>query len=391
MSTSEIDVLLQGAVDGGVLPGVVALTGDRDGTRYEGTFGLLNIDGDEPVTVDTMFAIMSMTKAFTSVAALQLIEQGALELSQPVADIMPAFADLAVLEGFDGDTPRLRPPARQATIRHLLTHTSGLAYSFLNSDILRYRELTGIPDELTGELAMLHVPLIADPGTRWEYGISSDWLGQVIEAVSGSDLAGYCAENIFAPLGMPDATFRPSDEQLARLMTLYSRTPEGGLVEPVLEVPEPEFAMGGSGAYATAADYLRFLRALLRGGELDGERVLRAETVELAFSDQLDGAPLPDVMHSAMPELSNDVPAFPFAQGWGLGFHLFLEDLPGMRRAGSGDWGGLFNCSYWIDHTTGVVGLFLTQVLPFYDARIVETTAGFELGAYADVGAMQSA
>ncbi len=390
MSTSEIDVLLQGAVDGGILPGVVAMTGDRDGTRYEGTFGLLNIDGDDPVAADTMFAIMSMTKAFTSVAALQLIEQGALELSQPVAEILPAFADLAVLEGFDGEEPRLRPPARQATIRHLLTHTSGLAYSFLNSDILRYRELTGTADELTGQLAMLHVPLVADPGTRWEYGIGTDWLGQVVEAVSGSDLASYCAEHIFVPLGMADATFRPNEEQLARMMTLYSRTPEGGLVEPVLEMPEPEFAQGGSGAYATAADYLRFQRALLRGGELDGERVLRAETVDLAFSDQLDGAPLPDGMHSAMPELSNDVPALPFAQGWGLGFHLFLEDLPGMRRAGSADWGGLFNCSYWIDRTAGVVGLFLTQVLPFYDAAIVETTAGFELGVYADVGAMQS-
>jgi len=391
MGTGDIDGLLQGAVEDRVLPGVVALAGDREGGQYEGAFGLLNVDGGAAVEPDTMFAIMSMTKAFATVAALQLIEQGALELSQPVAEILPAFADLQVLEGFDGDTPRLRPPARQATIRHLLTHTSGLAYSFLNADILRYRELTGTPDEISGQLAMLQVPLVADPGTRWEYGISTDWLGQVVEAVSGSDLASYCADHIFDPLGMTDATFRPDDEQSARMMALHHRAPDGGLVQNSLELPEPEFSMGGSGAFATGPDYLRFLRALLRGGELDGERVLRSETVDLALSDHLDGAPLPDVMHSAMPELSNDVPAFPFLQGWGLGFHLFLEDLPGMRRAGAADWGGLFNCSYWIDRTAGVVGVFLTQVLPFYDARIVETAAGFELGVYADVGALRSA
>lgn len=391
MSTSDIDGLLQGAVDNGVLPGVVALSGDRDGRQYEGAFGLANIDDGAPVGPDTMFAIMSMTKAFTSVAALQLIEQGAIELSQPVADVLPAFADLAVLDGFDGDTPRLRAPARQAAIRNLLTHTSGLSYSFLNADILRYCQLTGTPDELSGQLAMLDMPLVADPGTRWEYGISTDWLGRVVEAVSGSDLASYCREHIFDPLGMVDATFRPNDEQASRMMTLYDRTLDGGLAPNSLELPEPEFWMGGSGAYATGPDYLRFIRALLRGGELDGERVLQSDTVELAFSDHLEGAPLPEVMHSTMPELANDVPAFPFVQGWGLGFHLFLEDLPGMRRAGSADWGGLFNCSYWIDRTAGLAAVFLTQVVPFYDDRIVEATAGFELGVYADVGALRSA
>jgi CubicO group peptidase (beta-lactamase class C family) len=391
MSTNDIDELLRGAVGDRVLPGVVALTGDRDGSQYEGAFGLLNINGEAAVAPDTMFAIMSMTKAFVSVAALQLIEQGALELSQPVAEVLPAFGDLAVLEGFDGDTPRLRPPVRPATIRHLLTHTSGLAYSFGNADILRYRQLTGTPMEISGELAMLRVPLVADPGTRWEYGISTDWLGQVVEAVSGTDLASYCTERIFAPLGMTDATFRPSDEQSARMMALHFRAPDGGLVQNSLEFPEPEFWSGGAGAYASGPDYLRFLRALLRGGELDGERVLESETVELALGDHLDGAPLPEIMRSAMPELSNDVPSLPFAQGWGLGFHLYLEDLPGLRRSGSADWGGLFNCSYWLDRTSGIVGVFLTQVLPFYDARIVEATAGFEQGVYADVGAVRTA
>ncbi len=391
MSTSEIDGLLERAVEERAMPGVVAMLGDRDGVLYEGAFGLLNVNGEDPVRADTMFAIMSMTKALTSVSALQLIEQGALELEQPVADILPAFAELRVLEGFDGETPRLRPPSGRATIRHLLTHTSGLGYSFGNAELLRYHQLTGDPDIMSGTLAGLQAPLVADPGVRWEYGISTDWLGQVVEAVSGTDLATYCEDRIFAPLGMEDATFRPDEEQAARMMALHFRAPDGGLVQQSLALPEPEFASGGGGAYATAPDYMRFMRALLRGGELDGERVLAPETVELAFSDHLDGAVLPDGMNPAIPELSNYVPALPFVQGWGLGFRVVLEDMPGMRRAGTGDWGGLFNCNYWIDRGAGAAGVLLTQVLPFYDARIVETAAGFELGAYAELGAARQA
>ena len=266
-----------------------------------------------------------------------------------------------------------------------------MGYWFCNADLVRYHQLTGIPDPLSGKLATLQMPLVADPGTRWEYGTSTDWLGQVIETVSGRDLATYCEEHIFGPLGMSDATFRPNDEQAARMMALHFRMPDGGLVQNSLDFPEPEFWSGGGGAYATGRDYLRFMRALLRGGELDGERVLRPETVELAFSDQLAGVVLSEVMHSAIPELSNDVPSLPVAQSFGLGFHLVLEDIPAMRRAGTGDWAGLLNCYYWIDRVTGVAGAFLTQVLPFYDARIVESAAGFEQGVYAEVGAPLSA
>jgi CubicO group peptidase (beta-lactamase class C family) len=387
MGAREIDGLLQQAVDQQAMPGVVAVAGDQDGLLYEGAFGLLDIDGEQLVQADTIFALASMTKAITSVAALQLIEQGRLELEQPVAEILPAFGELAVLDGFDGEVPRLRPPASQATIRQLLTHTSGLGYWFGSADLLRYLELSGMPDPSSGKLAMFQTPLVADPGTRWEYGTSTDWLGQVIEAISGGDLDAYCKEHIFAPLGMVDATFRPSDAQAARMMTLYSRAGDGGLVRSSFELDEPEFCAGGGGAFATGPDYLRLMRALLRGGELDGERVLESETVELAFSDQLGGLALPEVMISTMPELANDVPSLGIAEGFGLGFHLILEDIPGMRRAGTGNWAGLFNCYFWIDRVSGVAGALLTQVLPFFDAPIFGTALGFELGVYADVGA----
>jgi len=388
MDGRAIDGLLEQAVRAGALPGVVAIAGDRDGVLYEGAAGALSIGGDTPVQRDTMFWLASMTKAFVSVGALRLIEQDRLALEQPVADVLPAFGALPVLDGFDGDTPRLRPPASQATIRQLLTHTSGAGYWFANPDLLRYHLITGLPDPSTGKLAsLLEAPLVADPGTRWEYGLSTDWLGLVVEAVSGQDLAAYCAEHIFEPLGMRDTTFIPTEAQASRAMRLHARTADGALVPASLEVSNPEYFSAGSGAWGTAPDYLRFMRALLRRGELDGKRVLRPETVELMFTDHLNGAPLPAVVRSTIPELTNDIPSWPVAQGWGLGLHLLLEEMPGMRRAGTGDWAGLTNCYFWIDRTTGRAAALFTQILPFFDAGVVETVFGFERSLYATLSA----
>ena len=186
---------------------------------------------------------------------------------------------------------------------------------------------------------------------------------------------------------MSDTTFAPSDAQKDRLMAPHSRTPDGGLaVSPLEPPPDPEFWSGGAGGYATAGDYMRFMRALLRGGELDGERILNPETVDLMFTDHLQGVELPEVSRSAVPELSLDVPKLPVEQGFGLGLHVIHEDLPGMRRAGTGDWAGLANCYYWIDRTSGVAGTFLTAVLPFFDEQVLQAALGFEATAYADVG-----
>jgi CubicO group peptidase (beta-lactamase class C family) len=191
---------------------------------------------------------------------------------------------------------------------------------------------------------------------------------------------------------MTDTTFTPTDAQRERLMEIHDRTPDGGLRLSEIEIlEEPELAFGGEGAYSTAGDYMRFLRTLLRGGELDGTRILEPETVALMFSDHLEGAQLPEVMASAIPELTNDVPSTPFRQGWGLGLHLLLEDVPGMRRAGSGDWAGLFNCYYWVDPATGIAAGIFTQLLPFFDARMVETLLQFEQDIYARLGAATAA
>jgi methyl acetate hydrolase len=385
MDTVTIDGLLSHAVGAGALPGVVAVVGDREGTLYEGVYGRLSVESDEPARADTMFWIASMTKAIVSVAVLQLIERGELELEQPVADILPAFGELPILDGFDDDVPRLRAPTRPVTLRHLLTHTSGCGYWFDNPDVLRYHRVTGVPDPMSGSAEMLRVPRLFEAGERWEYGTSVDWLGLVVEKVGGADLDTHLRTQICEPLAMLDTTFDPTDAQRHRLMAVHdARAGEPLTLSSVALPEEQDIWSGGGGLYSTAGDYLRFTRALLRGGELEGERILRPETVELAFTDHLQGAPLPpDGSHSAVPELTNDVPALPFKQGFGLGFSLVLEDIPGMRRAGTGNWAGLCNTYFWIDHTSGIAATFMTQILPFFDDRVVPTLLGFEASVYA--------
>lgn len=383
---SAVDEILNRAVENGAVPGASFALAGPDGDIAEVSAGALLAGGDEPVTASTMYRLMSMSKAVASVGALQLIERGDLRLEQEVASIVPEFGEIKVLDGFDGDEPRLREPRRPATVQQLLTHTSGHGYVFLSPELVRYYEVTGKSDPLSGERASLLQPLIADPGTAWNYGIGLDWLGLVIEAVSGQDLSTYLTEHVLEPLGMSETTFEPSAEQRSRLMAVHSRTPDGGFTIAELDLPEkPGYWAAGHGLYGTAADYGRFVAALLAGGELDGNRVLRRETVDLMFTDHLAGIPLPpEGTVSTMPELSNDVPPLPFAQTFGLGLHVFEEDLPGMRRAGSGDWSGLCNCYYWIDRYSGVAGAFLTQVLPFYDGQVLEAVLGTEQAVYAE-------
>lgn len=377
---SDIDRLLGAAVEAGTWHGVVAVVVDRDGVLHETSAG--------EASPETMFRNASMTKAVATTAALQLLEQGRLDLDAPVESVLPEFAELQLIEGYDGERPILRAPASKPTFRQLMTHTAGLGYFFVNQRLFDYFAATGLPSPLEGKRTSLDAPLVNDPGTVWEYGVNTDWLGLAIERITGRPLGEYVAEHVYGPLGMVDSTFRPTDEQRSRLLRVMARAADGGLEPTDIELPaDPEWDAAGHGSYGTARDYARFIRAWLRDGELDGERILSPETVALAFSDHLQGAPLPELMTSCMPELANDVPALPVPQGWGLGFHLIKVDLPGMRSAGTGAWSGIFNTYYWIDRSAGIGGVIMTQVLPFFDARIVETVLGFEMAVYAQVGA----
>jgi len=383
----NVEAVLEGSVNEGVVCGIAAVVGGRDGNLAEVAAGTLGPGDARPVELDTTFRIASMTKAMTSVAALQLVERGELRLDWAVSEVLPEFAELQVLEGWDGDRPRLRPPAQPVTLTHLLTHTSGHGYWFNSEEIQRFYAATGAPDPLSGRRASIVTPLLHDPGERWTYGVRSDWLGQLVEKVSGRSLEEQLRAEVWEPLGMADTTFYPSEAQRSRMMELVERTKDGGLTRSDLADPEPDFASGGGGGHSTPRDYSRFQRMLLRGGELDTARILAPETVQLMFRDYLNGAPLPEVTKSSDQRLTLDVPGLPFKQGWGLGLHLLLEDIPGMRQAGSGDWAGLFNCYFWIDRTSGVTGLLMTQLLPFFDPRMVQTLLSFEAALYARLGA----
>ena len=186
--SSPIDKVLEDAVAAGAVPHVAAIAADADGVIYQGASGPRAAGEGDPVGVDTHFRIMSMTKMVATVAALRLVEQGRLELDGPVAEYCPEFADLQVLVGFDGDTPKLRPPASRATVRQLITHTAGLGYWFWNEDLVRWDAVTGNPPLISGLRGAFRAPLLHDPGTRFNYGINTDWLGKVVESAGATPL-----------------------------------------------------------------------------------------------------------------------------------------------------------------------------------------------------------
>ncbi len=272
MGRGRIDALLADAVAGGAAPGVVAAATDRSRTLYAGAFGRRALPDGPAMTTDSLFWIASMTKAVAAVAAMQLVEQGRLALDPPVGTIVPQLAAPMVLTGFDAEgEPVLRPARTPITLRQLLTHSAGFGYDTWNDALRRYVARRGLPSARTGKLAALSTPLIAEPGTRWEYGIAIDWVGRIIEAVSGKTLDAYFAEHIFAPLGMRDTGFRVPPDRRARLATLHQRGEDGGLAAVEREPPDyAEFFPAGGGLHSTAPDYLRFLRMLLGDGALDG-------------------------------------------------------------------------------------------------------------------------
>jgi methyl acetate hydrolase len=383
MSVQQIDQVLQGAVDSGAVPCVIAMAADDNGLVYEGAAGSRTPDSGDAVTPDTMLRIASMTKMVVTVAALQLMERGALDLDAPVDTYRPEFAEIQVLEGFDGNTPKLRAPASRATVHHLLTHTSGLGYYFINADITRWEQVTGTPNVLSGLNRIFSAPMVADPGTTFEYGINTDWLGQVLEAITGQSLDKYLAENVLRPLGMDNTTFIMSAEQQANSIPVHFKMPDGAWIASPLDWSQtPEYWAGGHGLYSTPRDYLQFQRMLLGAGELNGERILQPETVQAAFRNQIGGLSFPPVLKSADPMVTCDVALGPGFK-WGLGLLLNEQQLPGMRGVGSGAWAGVYNTNFWVDPTSRLTAAIYTQFLPWGDPAAFQMLIDYELALYA--------
>ncbi|MDT0634474.1 serine hydrolase domain-containing protein [Salinisphaera sp. W335] len=383
MDNNRLDALLGGAAEAGKVPGVVAMAADADGVTYTGAFGERELGGGDAMTEDTVFLLASMTKAVGATAAMQLVEQGELTLDGAASELLPELAEIRVLDGFEGDQPRLRRPRSTVTLRNLLTHTSGFGYEIWNADLARYQEQKGIPSILSGQRAALRVPLMSDPGTRWEYGTGIDWVGRLVEAASGQRLGDYFREHIFEPLGMTDTAFTMSDDARARLATIHARTPDGRLApHPLVLEQDPEQQMAGHGLYGTAGDYLRFTRAILNNGELDGQRILQAKTVDLMRQNHIGDLEVPAI-ESIDPTLSNNVELYPgMSKKWGLSFLINTEETPEGRAAGSVAWAGLANSYYWIDHDKGVTGVYFTQILPFFDPESAPLFQAFEQAVY---------
>ena len=382
---ARIDDVLRQGVDGKDVPGVVAMAATDKALIYEGSFGVRALDQSAPMTLDTVFRIASMTKAITSVAAMQLVEQGKLKLEEPVPNVDPALGSPQVLDGFDpSGAPRLRPARRPITLRHLLTHTAGFTYDMWNGDMGRYLKTAGLPSRATGKVASIRAPLSFDPGDRWEYGINTDWVGRLVEALSGQPLDVYFREKIFAPLGMKDSGYAVSAEQRARQARVHQRQADGTLApQPFETAPvNPEFWSGGGPLYSTARDYLTFLQMLLHGGSFNGVRLLRPETVALMAQNHTGQIPA-GVLKTYAPALSNDVDFFPGAEiRWGLGYMLNVGPGPNGRSAGTVSWGGIFNTYYWLDPAQQVTGLIMTQILPFADPRVLKLYGQFERAVY---------
>jgi len=383
--TARIDEKLQAAVAAGAVPGVVAMAAGPDGVLYEGAAGKRSAAADDLITPDTMTRIASMTKMITTTAALQLIERGILSLDAPVREYRPEFADLPVLTGFDGDTPQLRAPSVQATVRHLVTHTAGFGYWIWDADIDHYEQVSGIPNVMPGTIDVFKAPMTSDPGTRFEYGINIDWLGQVIEAVSGQPLDAYFLEHITGPLGMTNTTARMTAEQRANSTPIHVRGEDGAWVATDVDwAQEPDYWGGGHFLYSTPRDYLKFQQMLLGGGTLGGVQILERATVAAAFANQIGALEVPPTITTAHPELSADV-NLGSSLKWGLGLLLNPQPLPGMRAPGSGSWSGLFNTHFWVDPASGVTGAIYSQTLPFVDPPAVQLYADFEQALYASL------
>jgi methyl acetate hydrolase len=388
-SKAQIDQLLRQKSEAVEIPGVVAVAASGKDVIYQGAFGKRDLSKPDNMTTDSVFWIASMTKAITTAAAMQLVEQGKLSLDAPIGKLLPDLAAPQVLEGFDAQgEPKLRPTKSAITLRQLMTHTAGFCYDMWNGDMGTYLAKTGIPGITSCKDAALKTPIASDPGTRWEYGTNIDFVGKAVEAVSGKKLDAYLRDHLFAPLGMNDTGFKLTDTMRQRLVGMHARGADGKLETLPFELEQnPEFHMGGGGLYGTATDYIKFTQMILNKGRGNGNQVLKPETVATMGQNHI-GDLVVTKMTSAIPAYTNDVDLYPgMVKKWGLSFLITTAKTPEGRSAGSLAWAGLANTYFWIDPTRDVAGVILMQVLPFADGKCLEAFAGFERGVYAGLDA----
>jgi methyl acetate hydrolase len=389
----QIDRILQQASETGAIPGAVAIAATGNEVIYQGAFGRRDVSKDTTMTADSVFWMASMTKAITGAAAMQLVELGKLSLDAPISTVLPDLADAQVLDGFDPvGAPKLRPARHPITLRHLLTHTAGFCYDMWNGDMVRYLDHTQTPPFRTGLNAAMKVPVMTDPGTRWEYGTNIDFVGKAVEAASGKRLDAYFRDHLFAPLGMADTGFVIGGDQRKRLVTMHSRGADGALTPIPFEIKQdPEFFAGGGGLYGTAPDYIKFTQMILNKGRGNGHQLLKPETIALMGQNHIGKLSMTRMV-SAVPTATNHVDLYPgMDKKWGLSFMINTAQTPEGRSAGSLAWAGLANTYYWIDPARDITGVIMMQLFPFADTTCLQVFSDFERAVYAGLDAEQRA
>lgn len=376
----QIDETLGTGIAQRKIPAAVGMAASAEKILYSGAFGTRDSSG-VPVAADSIFSIASMTKAITTTAALQLVEQGQVKLDEPVSKYLPKLANLEVLDGFDADgKPRLRPAKTAVTLKHLLTHTSGICYDTWDADMFRYtKSFTSPPPAVP--------TLMFEPGTRWQYGMGIDWAGRLVETISGMSLEEYFQAKILGPLEMHDTSYLLPASKFDRLVTGYARQPDGTLKQnPRVPPSPPKEFNGGGGLFSTTGDYTRFMQMILRKGRgANGTRILQSKTVESMEINQI-GAATAGKMKTQLPDRSSDVDIQPgSSEKWGLGFLINTTPYAGGRSAKSLAWAGIFNTFYWIDPKRSLCAVLMMQFLPFVDKQAIGLLGDFERAVYSAV------
>lgn len=373
---AEIDELLQGVVDRNEIPGVVAAVTGRDRILYKGAFGNMDTANNVEMSADAIFEIISLTKPFTSVAVMMLLEEGRLDLDQPVSDFLPSLRKPEVITRFDeaAVTYETKPAEGEITIRHLLTHTAGFGYMFFN-------RIINLLMKKTGKNAT-DLPLLFEPGTRWMYGPNTRVLGRVVEEITGMTLEEYFRARISGPLGLDDTCYLLPEERYNRLVTTHRRK-DGKLIEdPGREEPETNM-LGDTGLYSTAGDYVRFLQMFLNDGALDNTRILSKESIGMMVRNQI-GELVVEIMPGIIPDMTRPFPIGGGRDKFGLGFQITAGngESSHLRSPGSCGWAGMKNTFFWFDPRKEIAAVIMMQVMPFYDETCIKVLGDFEEEVY---------
>jgi methyl acetate hydrolase len=375
--SSVLSSFLADSVTRGDVPGVVALVVDRDKVLYLEAFGKMNVARSVPMARDTIFRIASMTKAVTSVGVMQLVEQGKLGLDDDVSKYLPRLKSPLVFSKVDeqAGSYQTQPAKRPITIRQLLTHTSGIGYSWSDRGL-------SIAQKKTGATNDSELPLVNEPGAQWTYGASTRVLGEVIEKITGERIDAYLETHIFVPLGMRDTSYTVPPEKYSRVVTVHQKA-NNAITETQNPTPIPATIRGDGGLFSTASDYSRFVQMILNRGQLGGVRILKESTVAEMSKNQTGSVkvrlqPTADLLRSK---------PYPLGAGedvWGLGFQIAAPKTPNpsMRSPGSLSWAGINNTYYWIDPQKQIGAVILMQMLPFYDEAALRVLNGFEERVY---------